>query len=302
MFKKNTIKNKISRYSRTTKGPRTKRRRLFSLLQHSATTAPTFKNKNTRRKKLLPLLILLSLLFGAVYAVFFSPFFLIRTITVSAYDNSEALPQNIYDLANGALGLNLILINPNKIGDQIRKINPDLETVETRKKLPHSLEFILRFYTQTVNFIVPESPSGLKHKFVLNKIGKISRNNHENPQLPYLILRNVNDEFYDEIMSETVNFNPSLIEKALTAQKLFEEQFNLGVTENNFYKVEREARLKTAKGFTVWFDLNKDIAEQILKLKKAQGKLDLQTEPLLYIDLRIGSQNGEKIIFKRRND
>lgn len=246
--------------------------------------------------------MLLVFLFGGGYAVFFSPFFLIRSVTVSAHDNSETLPQNIYDLANGALGLNLLLINPDKIADRIRMINPDLETIETNKKLPRSLEFILGFYPQTVNLIVPESPSGLKHKLVLNKIGKISRNNHENPQLPYLTLRNVSDDFYDEIMSETVSFNPSLIDKALEAQKIFEQQFSIGVTENNFYKIEREARLKTEKGFTVWLDLNKDITEQILKLKKAQAKLDLQKEPLLYIDLRIGSQNGEKIIFKRRND
>ena len=36
------------------------------------------------------------------------------------------------------------------------------------------------------------------------------------------------------------------------------------------------------------------------KLKKALVKLDIYTEDLQYIDLRIAGGNGDKIIYKRR--
>jgi hypothetical protein len=50
----------------------------------------------------------------------------------------------------------------------------------------------------------------------------------------------------------------------------------------------------------VWLDMQKPIEEQLKKLKKALVKLDIYTESLEYIDLRISGTNGDKIIYKRK--
>ena len=70
---------------------------------------------------------------------------------------------------------------------------------------------------------------------------------------------------------------------------------------HSIYKpVEREVHLKTEKDFAIWLDLGKTYEQQLDKLKRTLERLDIYNTPLQYIDLRISSQTGEKIIFRRR--
>lgn len=280
------------------RGPKVKRKRKpikFKL--------PKLAPKSTKKKPFSKylFLIILGLLFGtAFYFCFFTNTFLIKNISISG--KSDNLPQNLDGYLSQAYGINIFLLNEEKISEEITKIHSDIKNITFKRKLPDSIEITLDFYPEVVNFLIKKTPSDIAHSFVVNETGKISRNYYENQELQYLTLENVDEEMFDSIMNESIEFDIERIKKALNAKKLFEENFNIGVTEVKYYKIEREVHLKTEKGFSVWLDLTKSVEEQINKLKRGLSKLDIHNEALLYIDLRIGSQNGEKIIFRRATE
>ena len=72
------------------------------------------------------------------------------------------------------------------------------------------------------------------------------------------------------------------------------------VTDIIYLEKAREFHLRTEKNFDIWLSLEMDYKSQLSKLKAAEQKLNIKTEPLQYIDLRIAGGNGEKVIFKRR--
>ena len=61
----------------------------------------------------------------------------------------------------------------------------------------------------------------------------------------------------------------------------------------------REIHLLTERNFFIWLDIQISYEEQFKKMKKSLVKLDIYTEDLEYIDLRIAGSNGDKIIYKR---
>ena len=83
-------------------------------------------------------------------------------------------------------------------------------------------------------------------------------------------------------------------------KKILEDKFGMRVVEVIYKKVPREIHLLTERDFYIWIDMQNPADEQLKKLKKALVKLDIYTENLEYIDLRIAGGNGDKIIYKRR--
>lgn len=81
---------------------------------------------------------------------------------------------------------------------------------------------------------------------------------------------------------------------------MFTERFDIQVFEAAYLLEAREVHLITNQGFNVWLDMEQDLETQLNKLKNAIPKIDIYKDPLEYIDLRIESANGDKIIFKRR--
>jgi hypothetical protein len=88
----------------------------------------------------------------------------------------------------------------------------------------------------------------------------------------------------------------------LNVKKEFEGRIDMQVLEVRYLKQAREVHLKTERDFTVWIDLTQDIDLQLTKLKKATSVLNIYEANLEYVDLRISGQNGEKVIYKLRNE
>lgn len=291
---KNKPKRNNLSYIRSSRSkPRRKRLGLFN------SNISTKNKKKNGHKKFVLIIILLVATILVGYLTFVSEFFKIKTVVISTENRPEGLSPGIQAIADNAKGQNLVFLNDRKIEDQIREIHSDIKNLHIQRHLPDTLEIKIIFFPELVNFIIEESPSGVEHKFVVSVTGKISRNYFENPELSQLILSDIDDESFNQILDESISFDSEHLKKAIFAKELFEKTFNIAVTANYYFKTARETHLKTDKGFFVWIDLTKNIETQILKLKKGMSKLDIYNEPLLYIDLRVGSQNGEKLIFKR---
>lgn len=235
-----------------------------------------------------------------LYLLFFNKSFIIQNITVTETNDDNEIPSDILAATNAIKGLNLLFIDQDSIIEKILSVHPEIKTIDFKKVFPNSVSIIISYYQEVVNFTIVDTPSGIPHSFIVNEKGIIAKNNEKKPDLPQLILKNVDDQTLEAIIAEDQRFAIDRIKKATDAEKKFTETFTIPIIESHYYQIEREVRLLTDKGFFVWFDLSKDIDEQINKLRRALPELDIHTEPLQYIDLRISTRNGEKIIFKRK--
>ncbi len=87
------------------------------------------------------------------------------------------------------------------------------------------------------------------------------------------------------------------LQTLLDARDQFERETGLVVDSIEYYPVEQEFHFVVVANYPylVKFDFHSDIAEQFEKLKKVGQKLDLKSDPLEYIDLRV---IGNKVFYK----
>ena len=89
----------------------------------------------------------------------------------------------------------------------------------------------------------------------------------------------------------------SELQTLLDARDQFERETELMVDSIEYYPVEQEFHFVVVANYPylVKFDFHSDIAEQFEKLKKVGEKLNLKSDPLEYIDLRV---LGNKVFYK----
>ncbi len=188
---------------------------------------------------------------------------------------------------------NLVFIDSRKIEKTIKAQYPEIKTLKIKKVFPDTLIMEYENYPEKANVfnIVGET----QKKFIVNEIGLLVEEDFENPNLPYIKVKTDKAfELYDYA------FTMETLEYILDSVYDFEEIFGMKVIDAEYWKREREVHLKTERDFTIWLDTDLTIQEQFAKLKQAIPKLNIYTESLDYIDLRISRVNAERVIFKRR--
>ncbi|MGL5831314.1 MAG: hypothetical protein ACRCZE_04165 [Candidatus Altimarinota bacterium] len=250
-------------------------------------------------KKILIGLLSIFIIGGLSYFAFFTDFFLINEYHV--YEDEIEITNNLP--LNGLItdslaNENILLYNDEVLKLAILEQNPEYEFIYINKVLPSTIEVELEKYPQAANILNEvRTPEGLNlvKKFIINTNGLIIKENEENAELPYIKISTENSFQLNTLPIERDN-----LDKIIKLINLFEEKFGIEVIEAVYLKKARELHLRTAKEFTVWLDLTKEILPQIDKLKMALPKLDIYNTPLDYIDLRISGIDAEKVIFKRR--
>ena len=91
----------------------------------------------------------------------------------------------------------------------------------------------------------------------------------------------------------------SKLDYILESKNYFEDKFGMKIIRIEYKATAREVHLLTERNFFIWLDIQISFEDQFKKLKKSLVKLDIYTEALEYIDLRIAGSNGDKIIYKR---
>lgn len=281
---------------------RNKRRKRIRTSSPSRLATPPARlttGKLSKLKKIFITLLLLFILGGSFYFVFFTDYFVINEYHI--YEDSTEITSNlkINDLVTHELNdQNLLLFNETPLIENILKDNPEYKSVTVAKIMPRSIELALEKYPVAANIIdIIDGADGMRiqKKYLVNTNGMIIMENEENPDLPYIEVSTK-----QALGINAFPLDQEKLDYIIKLVSLFEEKFGIKVVEAVYLKAAREIHLRTEKDFVVWFDLGKDMLSQIDKLKRALPKLDIYKTPLLYIDLRISGSNAEKVIFKRR--
>jgi hypothetical protein len=190
-------------------------------------------------------------------------------------------------------GKNLVFIDSGKIEKTIKNQYPEIETIKIKKVFPDTLVMEYKNYDEIANIF--NLVGDTQKKFIINEIGLLVEQDYENPNLPYIKVKTEKALELNEyaLPKETLEY-------ILTAVYDYEEIFGMKIIDAEYWKREKEIHLKTEKDFTIWLDTNLTLQQQFSKLKDSIPKLNIYTENIEYIDLRISSVNGERVIFKRR--
>lgn len=232
------------------------------------------------------------LTFVILYTTIFSNFFQLERWRI--YGNDIVQENSKFEeFLRVYKGKNLVFINSGKIETTIKEQYPAIETLRVKKVFPNTLVMEYENYPEIANVfnIVGET----QKKFIINEIGLLVEQDYENPNLPYIKVKT------DKALTLHEYALPrETLEYILDAVYDYEELFGMKVLDAEYWKREKEIHLKTERNFTIWLDTGLTLQEQFSKLKEIMPKLNIYTEDLEYIDLRISSVNGERVIFKRR--
>lgn len=244
-------------------------------------------------RKLALFALIIVVLIGGFYLVFFSSFFTITKIGLekpgNAVSGSELAP-----FLDKLKGKNLLFINTDSLTTELEQtFKNEILLVRISKSPPNKLIVKVDEYPAIINLRVV---TGNKiQKLVLNQLGYAIAEGVEDKALPIVIM-NSDKQF----PKQSVVMDPSRLEKIRIGFSKFTELFGMKITQGEYLKRERELHMMTEKNFEIWLDLTSDVERQLTKLKRATVKLDLTTTPLEYVDLRIAGGESEKVIFKRR--
>lgn len=242
--------------------------------------------------KIFIILFLIIVIFFGGYYVFFSGSMVVKETAL--FENNIRIDHDIIlSEINSHKGVSLLGINKSDLITELKAKYPEIESIKIKKKLPNKLYVYISKYPEAANLIVKVDE--VQRKYIINSQGSITKADTESSALPYITM--TREKAYN---SKEQIFTPEQLDKILKAEKLFEQKFAMKVIDVIYLEKAREFHLKTEKDFDVWLSLETDYKTQLSKLKAAEQKLNINTEPLQYIDLRISGNNGEKVIFKRR--
>lgn len=255
------------------------------------------RNKNPLFSKIKKIAILIILLAGTgllINSVFFSTYFKINEVKISDKNlENNQMGEEIKKSAETALGKNLIFVNTETLQEKILDAFPEIEEVTIEKDYPKAIIINFSEYTLVANVI--NENNTVKKTYIVNSIGYAVKEDLENQSLPYIRMKS--DE---PLNAKTAIIEANKLRYILESKIYFEEKFGMRIIEAQYKKTAREVHLLTERNFTIWLDMQNSIEAQLKKLKKALVKLDIYTENLDYIDLRIAGENGDKIIYKRK--
>lgn len=226
------------------------------------------------------------------YFVSFSNYFLIKDISVKFKEENDMNDKiDINKYIAPYIQTNLLFFDEKSIKAQAMKAFPQISNIEVKKVLPNHVKLEITTYEIVANII--NRLAGRERKFQILNSGYLIKEGNEDPSLPYIV---ISSETLLQPLSQIIS--PDNLSYILEASKGFNEKFNMRVLDSEYLPIGREVHLRTEKNFLVWLDMEQPWGKQLNKLKQALTKLDIYQIPLKYIDLRIGSSNGEKVYYR----
>lgn len=289
--RKNKFKRFKYKYGRT---PSLSPKELKTTRYHSKKLQKRSHPAFVKAKKLAFALSIIVLTVLGIHTLFFSDYMSITQIEISdKIIEGEGLGDKVIATLSSTIGKNLLFTDTDDLELTILDHFPEVEIVDVEKDFPRTLIINFTEYPLVANII--NKSSSVKKTYVINSIGYSIKEDMESPNLPYIRV-----ESDEPLNKDTALIEANKLRYILETIVYFEEKFGMRVVETVYKKIPREINLITEKNFSIWLDIQKPADEQLKKLKKALVKLDIYTENLEYIDLRIAGGNGDKIIYKRR--
>lgn len=227
-----------------------------------------------------------------IYTTVFSNFFQLRHWKIYGDDIIQE-NSKFEEFLKVHEGKNLVFLDSGKIINTIKTQYSEIEDLRIKKVFPDTIYLEYENFPEIANLF--NLVGDTQKKFIINEIGLLVEQDYENPNLPYIKLRT---EKALELNEYAISQNA--LEYILDAIYDFEEIFGMKILDAQYLEREKEIHLKTERDFVIWLNTSLTIQQQYSKLKKSLNKLNIYTDSLEYIDLRISSINGDRVIFKRR--
>lgn len=250
------------------------------------------KQKTSPLKKLALFFLIVIFVLGLIYLTVFTNYFQTQNFRVRGNDIIED-NSKFEEFLKTHKGENLLFIDTRQLEQTIKSQYPEIQSLHIKKVFPNTLAMEYKNFPEVANLF--NLINGKQKKFIINETGYLVGEDYENPNLPYIKVRT---EKALELREYVIN--KEKLSYILDAIYDFEDLFGMKVLDAEYKGREREVHLKTERDFIIWLDMTLTLQEQYNKLRRSIDKLNIYTDSLEYIDLRISSVKGERVIFKRR--
>ncbi len=255
---------------------------------------PTIQPKTgSKAKKTLILMVVLAVTGGLIYLLGFSHIFDVKSWEIDEDGTKITNDENLNNLMKKEKNKNLVFLNEMQIIKDVKTIHPEVKKVVVKKIFPQKIKVEIEKYPIIANIV--NVVQGIQKKFLMDSNGFLAEENIENPDLPYIKI------FTNDVFNiHTTAIEQARLQYVLDAISLFQQKFMMKIINAEYHVREREVHLQTEKNFMVLIDMEKNLTQQLDKLKRALPKLNIYNTPLQYIDLRISGTDNEKVIYKPR--
>lgn len=232
---------------------------------------------------------------GTIYVIFFTSLFEIKKIQIFEGEQ-ETTNVQVRKLVEPIRGKNILFIDSDAISRTLRTEIENISAIAIKKLPPKTIKITYAKFENVANLInIDTKNNNQRTKQIINETGVITQKGKSNIDLPNISIQREGEyELSDQAISQ------AKLNYILEATQMFTERFDIQVFEAAYLREAREVHLITDKGFIVWLDMEQDLTQQLNKLKNSIPKIDIYNDAFEYIDLRIESANGDKIIFKRQ--
>jgi len=250
-------------------------------------------NVKWKIKKIGLLAALIALVLLLFYLLFFTQVFTIKNIIIFEGEN-ESENVHIRKMIEPVREQNIFLLQKDAIATKLENNIENLAELKVQKVLPSTIRVSYAKFEDTANIVNLVGRANIRKNFIINETG-ILTSEGQKEGVPYIVIETTNAyELGDQVVNQE---RLAYITGAIT---YFEEKFNLHVVHAKYLNKAREARLVIQNDFEVWLDTQQSYETQLNKLKNAIPKIDIYSGNLAYVDLRIQSAYGQKIIFKEK--
>jgi hypothetical protein len=231
-----------------------------------------------RASALLTIACIIMLSF-TLFAVF-SPYFNLRQALVTR-DNPHIDVQAVENLIGEFYGQNLLFISKTEISERLLETFPEFREVKLTEKWPNTLEVEVTLsppYYQVLN----EFDATFS---VLSEDGVVLRQEAAEG-LPVIKLIK-----YEQSLQSGEKFaDAALLQDITYLRDFFTEELKITIDEIRYLPIALEVHLVSDNGTAFWFDLRAEVEQQARKINLVADEINLYTQTLEHVDLRIPNQ------------
>ncbi|XOU94897.1 MAG: cell division protein FtsQ/DivIB [Candidatus Kerfeldbacteria bacterium] len=249
----------------------------------------TWKDFIIENKELIGLMLLL-IISIIIYLILYSSIFKINKVELIGFDKISAKTISKEYIGTQLNNYRLLLFRQDNIllfnkEDFVRNINNNysLESINIDKKFPHTLIITIQ---EKSPFLIYSTNNS---KFYLDENGIISSkitDDTDNDKITII----TNDANEEASANETIFSNDKIVFILNVVEKLPKID-SINVTSYSIpNKISYQLNVNVEQGYSIYFDMNKDINEQTNKLRRILDESESGDAPTEYIDLRIGER------------
>ncbi len=210
----------------------------------------------------------------------FSPYFQLKKVSV-VRDNPHLDVQAVENIMAEFYGKNLLFLSQSDMSDRLLETFPEFREVNFKEVWPETLQVGVVLsppYYQVLN----EFDATFS---VLSEDGVVLRQ-EATEGLPVLkILK------YEKPLEAGEKFaKPEVLSSISDLRVLFSEKLQIPIEEIRYLPVAFEVHIVADNKTAFWFDLREDVLEQARKIDLVSDEINLYTQNLQHVDLRIPNQ------------